>query len=214
MTTAVKICGVTRIEDALSAAHSGAHAIGLVFYRPSPRYVGVEQAAAIVRALPPFVTPVGLFVDATADEVRDVSSRVGVQLIQFHGAESPEFCAQFSLPYMKAVRVRPEVDLLQYARDFHGAHALLLDAYREGLHGGTGATFDWALIPPSLPLPVVLSGGLNPDNVREAVRRVKPWAVDVSSGVEALKGIKDPAKIAAFISGVHDVDRCEGVSGV
>ena len=214
MTTAVKICGITRIEDALAAAHAGAHAIGLVFYGPSPRYVDVDQAAAIVRALPPFVTPVGLFVDATADEVREVCSRTGVQLIQFHGTESPEFCAQFARPYMKAVRVRAGVDLLQYARDFHGAHALLLDAYQEGLHGGTGATFDWALIPPSLPLPVVLSGGLNPDNVREAVRRVKPWAVDVSSGVEALNGIKDPAKIAAFISGVQDVDRCEGVSGL
>ncbi len=210
----MKICGITRTEDALHAAHAGAHAIGLVFYRPSPRYVDIDTAAAIVRALPPFVTPVGLFVDATADEVRDVSSRTGVQLIQFHGTESPEFCAEFARPYMKAVRVRPGIDLLQYARDFHGAHALLLDAYQEGLHGGTGATFDWALIPPSLPLPVVLSGGLNPDNVREAVRRVKPWAVDVSSGVEALKGIKDPAKIAAFISGVQDVDRCEGVSGV
>ena len=214
MSTAVKICGVTRIEDALAAAHCGAHAIGLVFYRPSPRYVDVDKAAAIVRALPPFVTPVGLFVDAPAEEVRSISARAGVQLIQFHGSEPPDFCAQFGLPYMRAVRVRPEVDLLQYARDFHGAQALLLDAYHEGLQGGTGATFDWALIPPSLPLAVVLSGGLNPDNVREAVRRVKPWAVDVSSGVEASKGIKDAAKIAAFISGVRDVDRCEGPGGV
>lgn len=210
MSTAVKICGITRIDDALAAAHSGAHAIGLVFYKPSPRYVDPDRAAEIVRALPPFVTPVGLFVDASAEEVRTISARAGVQLIQFHGDESPGFCAQFGLPYMKAIRVRPGVDLLQYASDFHGAHALLLDAWQEGLHGGTGAMFDWALIPPSLPLPVVLSGGLNPDNVREAVRRVKPWAVDVSSGVEARKGIKDPAKIAAFISGVRDVDRREG----
>ena len=214
MSTAVKICGVTRIEDALAAAHCGAHAIGLVFYRPSPRYVDVDRAAAIVRALPPFVTPVGLFVDAPAEEVRSISARAGVRLIQFHGSEPPDFCAQFGLPYMRAVRVRPGVDLLQYARDFHGAQALLLDAYHEGLHGGTGATFDWALIPPSLPLAVVLSGGLNPDNVREAVQRVKPWAVDVSSGVEASKGIKDPATIAAFISGVRDVDRCSGEGGV
>jgi phosphoribosylanthranilate isomerase len=214
MSTAVKICGITRTEDALAAAHAGAHAIGLVFYEPSPRYIEPAQAAAIVRALPPFVTPVGLFVDASAETVRGIAAQVGVQLIQFHGSESPEFCAQFDLPYMKAVRVRPGVDLLQYARDFHGAHALLLDAWQEGLHGGTGAMFDWALIPPSLPLPVVLSGGLNPDNVREAVRRVKPWAVDVSSGVEARKGIKDAAKIAAFISGVRDVERRTGGSDV
>jgi phosphoribosylanthranilate isomerase len=207
VTTAVKICGVTRVEDALAAARCGARAIGLVFYRPSPRYVDPEAAARIVEALPPFVTPVGLFVDADAAEVEAVCDRVGIQLIQFHGAESPAFCDQFDLPYMKAVRVRPEVDLLQYARDFDGAQALLLDAYQEGLHGGTGATFDWALIPPSLPLPIVLSGGLNPDNVSDAVRRVQPWAVDVSSGVESSKGIKDAAKIAAFISGVRNVDR-------
>ena len=207
MRTAVKICGVTRTEDALAAAHHGAHAIGLVFYRPSPRYIAPDAAAGIVRALPPFVTPVGLFVDAAEDAVRDIASRAGIQLIQFHGSETPEFCARFGLPWMKAVRVRPGVDLLQYARDFHGAQALLLDAYQEGLHGGTGATFDWALIPPSLPLPIVLSGGLNPDNVSAAVLAVRPWAVDVSSGVEASKGIKDAKKIAAFISGVRDVDR-------
>jgi phosphoribosylanthranilate isomerase len=202
----VKICGVTRVEDALAAAHQGAHAIGLVFYRPSPRYVAPDAAARIVRALPPFVTPVGLFVDASGDEVRETVERAGIRLIQFHGSETPRFCAAAGMPYMKAVRVRPGVDLLQYARDFESAQALLLDAYQEGLHGGTGATFDWALIPPSLPLPIVLSGGLNPDNVREAVRAVKPWAVDVSSGVEASKGIKDEAKIAAFIQGVRDVD--------
>lgn len=206
MRTAVKICGVTRVEDAVNAAQHGAHAIGLVFYKPSPRYVAPDAAARIVRALPPFVTPVGLFVDAAQDEVREISDTAGIQLIQFHGSEKPDFCSRFGVPYMKAVRVRPGVDLLQYARDFESAQALLLDAFQEGLHGGTGATFDWALIPPSLPLPIVLSGGLNPDNVREAVRAVKPWAVDVSSGVEASKGIKDEAKIAAFIQGVRDVD--------
>ena len=206
MMTAVKICGVTRIEDALAAAAHGAHAIGLVFYRPSPRYVEPDTAAEIVRALPPFVTPVGLFVDASEDEVRDVSARSGVRLLQFHGSESAAYCARFALPYMKAVRVRPAVDLLQYARDFAGAKALLLDAYQEGLHGGTGAVFDWTLIPPALPLPIVLSGGLTPENVADAVRRVKPGAVDVSSGVESGKGIKDARKIAAFITGVRNAD--------
>ncbi|HEV7394137.1 MAG TPA: phosphoribosylanthranilate isomerase [Burkholderiales bacterium] len=206
MSTAVKICGITRVEDALVAARCGAHAIGLVFYRPSPRYVEPRAAAEIVRALPPFVTPVGLFVDAAEDEVRSVAADTGVQLLQFHGSEPPEFCARFGLPFLKVVRVRPGVDLLQYARDFHGAKGLLLDAFQEGLHGGTGATFDWALIPPALPLPVVLSGGLSPQNVGVAIRRVKPAAVDVSSGVEASKGIKDAAKIAAFISGVRNAD--------
>jgi phosphoribosylanthranilate isomerase len=206
MSTAVKICGITRVEDALVAARCGAHAIGLVFYRASPRYVEPRAAAEIVRALPPFVTPVGLFVDAAEAEVRSVAADTRVQLLQFHGCEAPEFCAQFGLPFLKAVQVRLGVDLLQYARDFHGAKGLLLDAFQEGLHGGTGATFDWALIPPALPLPVVLSGGLSPQNVGAAIRRVKPAAVDVSSGVEASKGIKDAAKIAAFISGVRNAD--------
>ncbi len=161
--TAAKICGITRSEDALTAARCGAHAVGFVFYRPSPRYIDPDEAASIVRALPPFVTPVGLFVDAHADEVRAIVARSHVRLLQFHGSETPEFCNQFATPYMKAVRIRPEVDLLQYARQFEGAKALLLDAYQEGLHGGTGAVFDWDLIPPALPLPIVLSGGLTPD---------------------------------------------------
>jgi phosphoribosylanthranilate isomerase len=204
--TAVKICGITRSEDALFAAHCGAHAIGLVFYRGSPRYVEPSAAAAMVRALPPFVTAVGLFVDSDGEEVKSVAAIAGVQMLQFHGAEPPEFCSVFGLPYLKAVRMRPGVDLLQYARDFHGAKALLLDAYREGQHGGTGEAFDWSLIPPRLPLPIVLSGGLNPGNVAEAVRRVRPYAVDVSSGVEAQKGIKDRARIEAFMTGVRDAD--------
>ena len=206
MSTAVKICGITRVEDAVVASRCGAHAIGLVFYRPSPRYIEPAAAAAIVRALPPFVTPVGLFVDAPASEVQSVSAESGVRMLQFHGSETPQFCGQFALPYLKAVRVRPGVDLLQYARDFHGAKGLLLDAFQEGLHGGTGEVFDWALIPPSLSLPIVLSGGLSPENVAAAIRQVKPAAVDVSSGVEASKGIKDPAKIAAFISGARNAD--------
>ena len=206
MKTAVKICGITRAADALAAARHGAHAIGLVFYRPSPRYVDPDVAAAIVRALPPFITTVGLFVDAAEADVREIAAGTGVQLLQFHGAESAQFCASFGLPFMKAVQVRPGVDLLQYARVFAGAKALLLDAFHEDLRGGTGAVFDWGLIPRTLPLPIVLSGGLTPENVGEAIRRVKPTAVDVSSGVEASKGVKDEAKIAAFITGVRNAD--------
>ena len=206
MPTAVKICGVSRIEDALAAARSGAHAIGLVFYRASPRYVTPAQARDIIRALPPFVAAVGLFVDASAAEVRETIAVAPVGLLQFHGSETPEFCRQFGLPYMKAVRVRAETDLLQYARDFQDAKALLLDAYVEGAHGGTGQSFDWSVIPRTLTLPVVLSGGLNVRNVVGAIQQVRPWAVDVSSGVESAPGIKDAAKIAAFIAGVRNAD--------
>lgn len=206
MTTVVKICGITRVEDALAAARCGAHAVGVVFYRPSPRCVSPSQAAAIAAALPPFVSVVGLFVDADAGEVRATVAAAGCHLLQFHGSEPPEFCAQFNLPYVKAVRVRPGVDLLQYAHAYRDAKGLLLDAYMDGAHGGTGTSFDWKLIPRTLPLPVILSGGLNPQNVAQAVRAVRPWAVDVSSGVEAAPGIKDAARIAAFMSGVRDAD--------
>ncbi|HET9405511.1 MAG TPA: phosphoribosylanthranilate isomerase [Burkholderiales bacterium] len=206
MATAVKICGITRPEDALAAARAGAHAIGLVFYAGSPRYVTPERAREIIRVLPPFVTAVGLFVDARLEEVRSTLAEAPVGLLQFHGAEAPEFCRQFKRPYVKAVRVKPGVDLLQYARDYHDAKALLLDNYVEGLHGGSGVAFDWSLIPRGLPLPVILSGGLTPENVMDAVRRVRPSAVDVSSGVESAKGIKDAVKIAAFIKGVRNAD--------
>jgi len=206
MATAVKICGITRVEDALAAAHAGAQAIGFVFYPPSPRAVTPERAAEIIRALPPFVTTVGLFVNAAPAAINAALAVARVDLMQFHGDERPEGCRLYGVPYMKAVRVRPGVDLLQYAQEFGDAKALLLDAYVEGTHGGTGATFDWGLIPRTLPLPVVLSGGLAPENVADAIRRVRPWAVDVSSGVESEKGIKDAAKIAAFISGVRDAD--------
>jgi phosphoribosylanthranilate isomerase len=203
MATAVKICGITRPEDALAAARAGAHAIGLVFYAKSPRHVTPARAAEIIRVLPPFVTTVGLFVDASAEEVRAALTEAPVGLLQFHGDETPEFCRQFKRPYVKAVRMKAGVDLLQYARDYHDAKALLLDNYVEGLHGGSGVAFDWSLIPRGLPLPVILSGGLTPENVGEAVRRVRPSAVDVSSGVESAKGIKDAQKIAAFIKGVR-----------
>lgn len=208
--TATKICGITRAQDALAAARCGAHAVGFVFYAPSPRHVSAECAADLRRILPPFVMSVGLFVDASADEVAQTLAHAHVDLLQFHGDESPEYCHQVSrrcgVPYLKALRVRPGVDLLQYARDYHDAKGLLLDAYIEGKHGGTGATFDWALIPKNLPLPVVLSGGLTAENVAAAIKAVRPWAVDVSSGVELQKGVKDAAKIAAFINGVRNAD--------
>ena len=206
MATAVKICGITRAEDALAAARAGAHAIGLVFYEPSPRYVQPARAADIIRVLPPFITTVGLFVDAPVAAVRAALSQAALQLLQFHGAETPQFCRQFGRPYVKTVRMKEGVDLLQYARDYRDAKALLLDSYVEGLHGGSGAAFDWGLVPPGLPLPVILSGGLTVENVGDAVRRVRPSAVDVSSGVESAKGVKDAARIAAFIKGVRNAD--------
>lgn len=206
MATAVKICGITRVEDALAAARAGAHAIGLVFYAPSPRYVTPAKAAEIISSLPPFITAVALFVDAQPEEVRAVLAEAPVQLLQFHGAEPPDLCREFARPYVKTVRMKPGVDLLQYARDFRDARALLLDSHVEGLHGGSGAAFDWGLIPRGLPLPVILSGGLTVKNVTQAVRSVRPSAVDVSSGVESAKGIKDARKIAAFIKGVRDAD--------
>ena len=204
--TAVKICGITRVEDALAAAHSGAHAIGLIFHAGSPRLVSHDMARSIVDALPAFITPVALFVDARPEDIERVIATVKPQLLQFHGDESPEFCSRFALPYIKAIKVRPGVDLLQYARHYRTAKGLLLDAFVDGSHGGTGSTFDWALIPDQLPLPLILAGGLHQDNVAEAIRRVRPWAVDVSSGVEAAKGIKDAAKVAAFIRGARNAD--------
>jgi len=206
MATAVKICGITRVEDALAAAHAGAHAVGMIFYAGSPRLVSHDIARRVVDALPAFVTPVALFVDAKSAEVQRVIGEVKPQLLQFHGDETPEFCESFGMPYIKAAKVRRGVDLLQYARRYRSAKGLLLDAFVDGSHGGTGSTFDWALIPDQLPLPLILAGGLNQDNVAEAIRRVRPWAVDVSSGVEAAKGIKDAAKIAAFIRGARNAD--------
>jgi phosphoribosylanthranilate isomerase len=204
--TRVKICGITRVDDARAAAHAGADAIGLVFFEKSPRHVSIPQARAVLADLPPFVTSVALFVNPAIGEVEAVLQALPVDLLQFHGDESPEFCRSFARPYLKAVRVRPGVDLVKYAASYPDARGLLLDAYVEGKAGGTGEAFDWALIPSELPLPVVLSGGLNAANVAEGIRRVRPWAVDVSSGVEAEKGIKDAAKIAAFMQGVRDAD--------
>jgi phosphoribosylanthranilate isomerase len=207
MNTAVKICGLTRVEDAIAASRFGAHALGFVFYPPSPRNIAPAAAAEIIRRLPPFVTAVGLFVNSEAGEIVRVLNEVPLDLLQFHGEESPDFCLQFQRPFIKALRVRPGLDLLQYAHHFKGARGLLLDAFVEGMHGGTGAGFDWNLIPSELPLPVVLSGGLNAGNVAAAVRHVRPCAVDVSSGVESAPGVKDARKMAEFFQGVRDADR-------
>ncbi len=204
--TRVKICGITRVEDAQAVARSGADAIGLVFYAGSPRHVSARQGAQVAAATPPFVTLVGLFVNPSEDEVRDVMRQLPLDVLQFHGEEEPEFCSRFNRPYLKAIRVKPGVDLLQCASRYSSAQGLLLDAYVEGTHGGTGASFDWTLIPHDLPLPLILSGGLHAGNVAGAIRQVHPYAVDVSSGVEAAKGIKDAAKIADFINEVNRID--------
>lgn len=203
MRVRVKICGITRVEDALNAVESGADAIGLVFYEPSPRNVSIEQAIEIANKIPAFVTIVGLFVNADSEFVRSVISQVGLDLLQFHGDETPQECACYGLPFIKAIRVKSDTNLVQCAKDFFVARGLLLDAYTEGVAGGTGNVFDWGLIPSDLEKPVILAGGLNAQNVAQAISQVKPYAVDVSGGVEASKGIKDVAKIAAFMQQVY-----------
>lgn len=203
--TRIKVCGITREEDVRSATDLGVDALGFVFYPPSPRYLTAEHAMELVLDVPPFVTTVGLFVNAEAAAVSSLLDKVPLQLLQFHGDEDAAYCRQFGRPYIKAARMRPGFDLLEYAASFPDACGLLLDAYTEGF-GGAGQVFDWRLIPDKLPLPVVLSGGLAAANIEAAIRAVRPWAVDVSSGVECGKGIKDAARIAAFITGVRNAD--------
>ena len=203
--TRIKICGLTREQDVDAAVAAGADALGFVFYPRSPRYVTLERAAALMTRVPPFVTIVGLFVNARPEEVEAALARLPLQLLQFHGDEADADCRRYGRPYVKAARMRPGFDLVDYAACFPGAAGLLLDAFVEG-YGGGGEAFDWSRIPPGLGKPLILSGGLNPANVQEAVTHVRPWAVDVSSGVEAAKGIKDPAKIAAFVAGVRGAD--------
>jgi phosphoribosylanthranilate isomerase len=203
MRTRVKICGITSSGDAMQAVEQGADAIGLVFYPPSPRAVTADRAAGIVRDLPPFVTVVGLFVDASAAEVGGVLAHTRLDLLQFHGAEEPAYCASHGRPYIKAIRMREEVNLRRERDRFFDASALLLDTYKKGLPGGTGDIFAWDLIPPDIAGSIVLAGGLGPDNVEQAIRQVRPYAVDVSGGVEREKGIKDGEKITAFMRGVE-----------
>lgn len=209
MRTRVKICGMTRTEDIQAAAQAGADAIGLVFYPPSPRFLQLEQARTLARAVPPFVSTVALFVNPAAEQVQAVLECVRPSMLQFHGEETPEFCEQFGVPYVKACRVKSgvgaKVDLVKYLRPFSGAVGWLFDSH-VAEYGGVGESFDWSLVPVERGRPLVLSGGLTRDNVREAIRRVRPWAVDVSSGVEVSKGIKDAAQIAAFIAEVRNAD--------
>ncbi len=202
MRTRIKICGITRTEDALTATRLGADAIGLVFYPPSPRSVSPEQAQRIVKSLPPFVTVVGLFVNEDRAVIEQILNQVPLDLLQFHGDESAEDCSGFGRPWIKAIRMRQVTDLLSLEQQYADASGLLLDTYQAGVPGGTGKTFDWDLVPESLAGRVILAGGLNSENVTRAVASLHPYAVDVSGGVEAAKGIKDAAKIEAFITGV------------
>jgi len=205
MRTRVKICGITRPGDARAAADAGADAIGLVFYPRSPRFLSVERAVEIRDALPPFVQTVALFVNADAAQVSQVLGRVKPAMLQFHGEETAEFCAQFGLPFVKACRLRPGVDAAAYLRPFARAAAWLVDSYVPE-YGGVGERLDLSLVPRNLERPVILSGGLDRANVGEAVRQLKPWGVDVSSGVESAKGIKDAGKMTAFVAEVRNAD--------
>lgn len=202
----IKICGITRMEDALTATSLGADAIGLVFYPGSPRAVSIEMARRISGMLPPFVTKVGLFVNAADHEINKVLQAVALDLLQFHGEEGPAECARYSKPYIKAVRMCDGVDVSREARRYSDASALLLDAYVMGQHGGTGETFNWSSVPANAGKPIILAGGLTAGNVASAIRQTRPYAVDVSGGVESGKGIKDARKMAEFIREVRNAE--------
>lgn len=205
MRVRIKICGMTRAEDAVAAAQLGVDAVGMVFHAKSPRHVSIEQARSIVAGLPAFVTVTALFMDPDAETVRQVLNQTRVELLQFHGRETAEFCRSFGRPYMKAVPMGGQADLADYARRHAQAAALLLDSHAAGQQGGTGKAFDWSAIPRVDGPPLVLAGGLNPANVAAAIRMVRPYGVDVASGVERAPGIKDPNKMAAFVQEVNDV---------
>ena len=203
--TRIKICGVSRIADVEAAAEAGADAVGFVFHPGSPRFVSAERAAELARALPPFITPVGLFVNAPRADIDRVLAVIPTLVLQFHGDESAEECDACQRPYLRAARMAPGLDLLDFASRFASANGLLLDAFVEG-YGGGGKAFDWSQIPQGVPLPVVLSGGLNPANVIDGVMHVRPWAVDVSSGVELGPGIKDAGLVRRFCQAVREAD--------
>jgi phosphoribosylanthranilate isomerase len=203
--TRIKICGLTREGDVDDALDAGADALGFVLYAKSPRAVTLARASELIKRLPPFVTPVLLFVNASPGELHQAVQALPQAVVQFHGDETPEQCRTVAQPYLRAVRMAPGVDLLDCAAQFHDAQALLLDAHVDG-YGGGGKVFDWSQIPPSVPLPVVLSGGLNPANVTDGVLRVRPWAVDVSSGVEVSKGVKSGPLMRRFCKAVREAD--------
>jgi len=207
MRTRVKICGLTREQDVHAAVDAGSDALGLVFYEPSPRYVEIQQAQQLVSIVPPFVTVVGLFVNAEKTAIENVLHNVRIDLLQFHGDEPAAFCEQFTRPYIKALRVADDTDIAAIAGQYASASGLLLDSYQAGVPGGTGEVFNWQQIPQGLSSPIILAGGLTADNVAEAIRQVQPYAVDVSGGVEQDKGIKDLNKIRAFMNEVQGVDR-------
>lgn len=206
-----KICGIARAEDAAAAVASGADALGFVFYAPSPRYVTALQAADIIRQLPPFVSTVGLFVSATEAEVRAVLDVVPLSLLQFHGDEDNAFCARFERPWIKALAVKPNEDIMTAIAAFPEASGILLDAWHPDLRGGTGHQFDWTTFPAQAGKPLILAGGLTPDNIGQAILQTRPYAVDVSGGVEQAKGIKDARLIAAFLTEVRKAE--EHLSG-
>jgi phosphoribosylanthranilate isomerase len=203
--TRVKICGITREQDLDAAVAAGADALGFVFYPRSPRFLEISRGAELVRRVPPYVTRVGLFVDPDPAVLAETLAAVALDVIQFQGDETPAFCEALGRPYMKVARMRPGLDLVEFSRAYPSARGLLLDAYVEG-YGGAGQKFDWSLVPKALPLPVVVAGGLTAENVGTAISQLRPWAVDVSSGVEVAKGIKDAARIAAFIAAVKNAD--------
>lgn len=207
MRTRVKICGFTRVDMAVYAAHLGVDAIGLVFYPPSPRHVEIEQAVRIVQALPAFTSVVALFVDEQEARIREVLAQVAIDCIQFHGDEPAEACRIYGKRYIKAVSMKNNIDIPALALNYHDAAGLLLDAYHPDAKGGTGSQFDWDLIPKSCTLPIILAGGLDANNAKQAVQTVRPYALDVSSGVEASKGVKDALKMTAFIKQVNEGDR-------
>lgn len=210
--TRIKICGFTRDEDLDEAVRAGADAVGLNFYAKSPRHVSVERAVELVRRLPPFVTPVGLFVNASRNEIQAVLRAIPQLVLQFHGDEAPGECIEHGRPFIRAARMRPGFDLLDFVTQFSDAQAILLDAHVEA-YGGSGKVFDWSLIPPNVHRPVVLSGGLHAGNVIPGIRQVRPWAVDVSSGVESSKGIKDAVLMRRFCEAVREADALLDASG-
>lgn len=203
----IKICGITRVEDARVAADAGVHAIGLNFHPDSPRCISIDTARELCAAVPPLLVTVGLFVDAPAERIREVLDAVPLQMLQFHGDEPEEDCLRWGRPYLKALRMRPGMDVRAAAARYPSASGLLLDSYRPGVPGGTGETFDWARIPSDLGRPLVLAGGLDPDNVGAAIRTVRPSAVDVSGGIERARGVKDAEAIRAFVRAVHGLSR-------